>query len=80
MKKIAAQATIYVLWKERNSRIHNSTSLTTEFIFKVIDRSIRDTLLPRRFCNGGSGLLSQWFTFSELCTKFVALRSPCSSS
>ncbi|VVB09171.1 unnamed protein product [Arabis nemorensis] len=64
LKRIVAQATVYGLWKERNSRIHNGISLTSDNIFMQIDRSIRDTLLARRFRKGCCGLLSKWSRFS----------------
>ncbi|KAL1212419.1 hypothetical protein V5N11_009517 [Cardamine amara subsp. amara] len=62
LKRIAIQATIYFLWRERNNRLHNSISASSHLVFSQIDRSIKDTLLARRHLKGCSRLLSQWFT------------------
>ncbi|XP_024004020.1 uncharacterized protein LOC112081493 [Eutrema salsugineum] len=64
LKRLSVQTVIFYLWKERNNRIHNDTSLPHNRIFLQIDRTIRDTLLARRFRKGCSGLLSLWFTYS----------------
>ncbi|VVB12376.1 unnamed protein product [Arabis nemorensis] len=64
VKRIAVQTTIYVLWKERNCRIHHNISLSADCIFRQIDRAIRDTLLARRFRKGCNDLLSLWSAFS----------------
>lgn len=64
LKKIACQATVYHIWKERNSRLHTDSSISPITLFNQIDRVIRDTLLARRFRKGCTSLLSDWFTFS----------------
>ncbi|XP_024004874.1 uncharacterized protein LOC112082018 [Eutrema salsugineum] len=63
IRKLATQATTYLLWRERNARIHSGISSTPEGVFKTIDRSIRDNLLAK--CRRiPSTLLSRWFTYS----------------
>lgn len=62
--KLACQTTVYLLWRERNTRIFDNLSMTPEALFKKIDRTIRDTLLARRHQKGCLELLSTWFTFS----------------
>lgn len=64
LKRITAQAVVYLLWRERNNRLHNSTSSTVSMVFAQIDRSIRDTLLARRYQKRCGRLLSQWFAYS----------------
>ncbi|CAL9222403.1 unnamed protein product [Arabidopsis halleri] len=62
LKRITAQSTIYMIWKERNIRYHDNVSATSAVVFNQIDRSIKDILLTRRFRLGCSRLLSQWFS------------------
>ncbi|CAA7052717.1 unnamed protein product [Microthlaspi erraticum] len=64
LRHSAAQATVYLLWKERNCRFHSSIALAPSQIFRQIDRAIKDTLLARRYRKGGNLLLSEWFTYS----------------
>ncbi|CAH2080081.1 unnamed protein product [Thlaspi arvense] len=62
LKLLAAHATIFSIWKERNSRLHESTSHTVDHVFRQIDRSIRDSILARNRTRN-SDLLSSWFAF-----------------
>ncbi|KAL1218351.1 putative ribonuclease H protein [Cardamine amara subsp. amara] len=64
LNRIAAQATVYNIWKERNNRVHNSASFPPLTIFRHIDRTIRDILLARRHNKRCRGLLSKWFAYS----------------
>ncbi|KAL1190925.1 hypothetical protein V5N11_020899 [Cardamine amara subsp. amara] len=64
LTKIAAQAIIYLLWRERNNRLHNSVTSSSATVFAQIDRSGRDTLLSHRYRKGCGRLLSQWFARS----------------
>ncbi|KAL1213143.1 hypothetical protein V5N11_022535 [Cardamine amara subsp. amara] len=64
LKRLVAHTTIYMLWRERNNRLHNSSSATAAEIFKMIDRSVRDTLLARRKRKAFANLLSLWFTYA----------------
>lgn len=40
---LATQATIYLIWKEKNNRLHNFHYSSAEAVFIQIDRMIRDT-------------------------------------
>ncbi|KAL1203502.1 hypothetical protein V5N11_009863 [Cardamine amara subsp. amara] len=64
LNRIAAQATVYNIWKERNNRVHNSASSPPLTIFRHIDRTIRDILLARRHNKRCRDLLSKWFAYS----------------
>lgn len=44
---LAIQATVFFIWKERNSRLHNGSPLSHQLIFKQIDRCIKDIILAR---------------------------------
>ncbi|CAH2052667.1 unnamed protein product, partial [Thlaspi arvense] len=61
LKLLAVQATIFFLWKERNTRLHDSCSSTPDLCFIYIDRCIRDAILAYNRRNSSS-LLSCWFT------------------
>ncbi|CDY23208.1 BnaA04g05510D [Brassica napus] len=64
LRRIAAQATIYILWYERNNRLHNSISSSPAVLFKLLDRLIKDTILARRNMKSFNGLLRRWLAFS----------------
>ncbi|CAN6823079.1 unnamed protein product, partial [Brassica oleracea] len=58
--RLSVQALIPIVWRERNSRIHNGTSQPASVLFKLLDRQIPNTLLarlPHRRCQG---LLTLW--------------------
>ncbi|KAG7534100.1 Leucine-rich repeat 2, partial [Arabidopsis thaliana x Arabidopsis arenosa] len=61
LKKLVTQATVYLLWKERNLCAHGSTLSSPETLFRHIDRVIKDILLAHRYRKQGKGLLSKWF-------------------
>nr|VDD09477.1 unnamed protein product [Brassica oleracea] len=50
LKRLAAQATIYIIWSERNKRLHHDGMSTTPTqLFRTLDRVfMRDTILARR--------------------------------
>ncbi|KAH0891608.1 hypothetical protein HID58_054037 [Brassica napus] len=64
LRRIAAQATIYILWYERNNRLHNSISSSPATLFKLLDRLIKDTIFARRNMKSFNGLLRHWLAFS----------------
>ncbi|CAL9239284.1 unnamed protein product [Arabidopsis halleri] len=64
LKRICTQATVYLIWRERNNRLHNAVSSSVSVVFGQIDRNIKDTLLARRYRKGCGRLLSQWFAHS----------------
>lgn len=61
LKRLVIQATVFLLWKERNIRVHDHIFASHSTVVSQIDRSIRDTLLARRYRKGCGRLLSQWF-------------------
>lgn len=62
--KIIFQATIYLLWKERNARIFKGVSTTAEGIRLSIDRLARDRLLSFPAINSASAsLLQSYFSY-----------------
>ncbi|CAL9247970.1 unnamed protein product [Arabidopsis halleri] len=61
LKRVAVHATIYLLWKERNNRLHNKVSSTASTVFNQIDRLVRDIILARREHPDFKTLLQQWF-------------------
>lgn len=63
IKHLSAQATIYLLWKERNSRLHAGNSLPHSVLFKQLDRCIRDIALARRNRKQFQSILSTWFRY-----------------
>ncbi|KAL1198665.1 putative ribonuclease H protein [Cardamine amara subsp. amara] len=64
LKLIASHAIVYHLWRERNSRHFNSSSVPPATIFALLDRGIKDLLLARRTRKGWTRLLSKWFAYS----------------
>lgn len=62
--RLAAQATIYILWYERNNRLHNNISSSPAALFKQLDRLIKDAILARRKLKGFGGLLRRWLAFA----------------
>ncbi|CAN7011680.1 unnamed protein product [Brassica rapa subsp. trilocularis] len=48
IKHIAAQATIYLIWRERNSRMHAGNPQPHSVVFKQLDRCVRDIALARK--------------------------------
>lgn len=60
LRKIAVQAVVYHLWKQRNNLIHNQTSLTTAALFHGIDREIRNIISARRTRKHFGSLIVMW--------------------
>lgn len=63
LRRLAIQATFFYLWKERNSRTHNGSTLTHTDMFKQIDRCIKDIIFGRLHRKTFSNLLSLWSTY-----------------
>lgn len=64
LRRLVAQAVIYSLWHERNNRLHNNISSSSEVIFKLLNRRIRDAILARRNRKKFKNLLAKWLTFA----------------
>ncbi|XP_020876673.1 uncharacterized protein LOC110227273 [Arabidopsis lyrata subsp. lyrata] len=65
--KLLFQASVYLIWKERNSRIHSTTTRPPAIIIRDINQIMRARLDPlarnQRNATPGSSLLSTWFRF-----------------
>ncbi|CAG7884595.1 unnamed protein product, partial [Brassica rapa] len=48
LKKLAVQAVIFQIWKQRNNLIHNNAYLPPSSVFRAIDREIRNIISSRR--------------------------------
>ncbi|AEE32514.1 hypothetical protein AtNW77_Chr1g0049411 [Arabidopsis thaliana] len=62
IRKLAAQSTIYNLWKQRNNVVHNQVSIPAPTIFKLIDREIRNIITARRKRKRYRNLMQIWLT------------------
>ncbi|KAF3488878.1 hypothetical protein F2Q69_00055610 [Brassica cretica] len=64
MRKIAAQTTIYHIWRQRNHTLHNHIVIPATSVFKSLDREIMNIILGRRHKKEFSALLSLWLRLS----------------
>ncbi|KAF2609593.1 hypothetical protein F2Q70_00007001, partial [Brassica cretica] len=62
LKKLATQATIFHLWKQRNNAYHISCVVLPPVISKMIYRDVKNTILARRNMKQFRTLLSLWIT------------------
>ncbi|XP_010431231.1 PREDICTED: uncharacterized protein LOC104715533 [Camelina sativa] len=62
LKKLVTQATVYLIWKERNSRCHRGPLTSPAVLFRVLDRTTRDILLAHQHSKQCKGLLSKWLS------------------
>ncbi|KAF3532449.1 hypothetical protein DY000_02038544 [Brassica cretica] len=60
---LAFQGTIYLIWHERNSRLHNQTFKTTDVIISTIDKQLRNRIQSFRHSNtrASSAMSQLWF-------------------
>ncbi|XP_013651352.1 uncharacterized protein LOC106356059 [Brassica napus] len=63
IKHIATQAIVYLIWRERNSRLHAGNPLPHSVVFKQLDRCVRDIALARRDMKRFQTMLSIWFRY-----------------
>lgn len=61
IKHITVQAVIYLLWRERNSRLHAGSPQPHFAVFKQLDRCIKDIALGRSDRKCFRTMLSIWF-------------------
>lgn len=61
LKCLVSQAAIYLLWRERNSRLHEGPHLPASALFKQLDRCVKDAILARIHRNRFRELLGLWF-------------------
>lgn len=59
---LAAQATIYWIWRERNTRIHQQIFKTTDSIISTIDKQLRNRIQSIRHQNPrlSSAMMQLW--------------------
>ncbi|KAG2241116.1 hypothetical protein Bca52824_090403 [Brassica carinata] len=60
LRRLASQATIYTIWTERNSRLHNNVSSSPAALFKKLDRQLKDIILARSNRKAFKGLMQRW--------------------
>lgn len=60
LRKVAAQATIYHIWRQRNNVLHNDQRIPPSAIFRIIDREIRNIITGRRHRKRWRPLMLLW--------------------
>ena len=60
LRKLAAQSTIYNLWRQRNNIIHNKGLLPPATIHKLIDKEVRNSITARKHRKQFGNLMSLW--------------------
>lgn len=61
LTQLATQASIYWLWSEQNSRLHNRNFKSPEVIVFLIDKQIRNRLQSFRHSRASSAMTQLWF-------------------
>lgn len=64
---LAVQGTIYWLWHERNTRLHEQTFRTAEAIFSTLDKQLRNRVQSFRHTNprASTAMMQLWFLRSS---------------
>lgn len=62
LRKLAAQTTIFHLWKQRNNLIHNQVSLSVAVVFAGIDKEMRNIISARKNRKGFSSMMVMWLS------------------
>lgn len=60
LRSIAVQATIYHTWTERNNRVYRSQTLSASDLFRLVDRTIRNTISARKTRKEFKNLMVLW--------------------
>jgi len=60
LRKVAAQASVYFIWKQRNNMVHNLQHIPPSIIFRCIDREVRNTITSRRHRKHCKQLMLLW--------------------
>ncbi|KAL9307871.1 putative reverse transcriptase zinc-binding domain-containing protein [Arabidopsis thaliana] len=60
LRKIAAQASVFHLWKQRNNVLHNSIFISPATVFHFIDREVRNIITARRKRKRWRNLMIRW--------------------
>lgn len=59
-RKIATQAVIFHLWKQRNNLIHNHVSVPAAVVLRGVDREVRNVISARREMKKFRNLMIRW--------------------
>ncbi|XP_023634852.1 uncharacterized protein LOC111829598 [Capsella rubella] len=60
LRKIAAHATVYAIWKQRNNLLHNLQIIPSSTIFKSIDREVINSISARCHRKSFRKLMRLW--------------------
>lgn len=60
LRKLASQAAVYHIWKQRNNLIHNQISATPAAVYKTIEKELRNTITARRNQKKFRNLMPLW--------------------
>ncbi|KAG7587002.1 Reverse transcriptase domain [Arabidopsis thaliana x Arabidopsis arenosa] len=62
LRKLAAQAVVYHIWKQRNNVLHNHVSRLPSAICNDIDQEVRNSITARRFRKQFRDLMILWIS------------------
>lgn len=62
LRKLACQATVYHLWKQRNNFVRNQTSIPAAAVFHGIDREMRNIISSRKHMKNFNSLMCMWLS------------------
>ncbi|XP_033139875.1 uncharacterized protein LOC117131710 [Brassica rapa] len=60
LRKVATQAAVFHLWKQRNNVVHNQISIPAATVFVGLDREVRNIISAKRKRKQFSSLMSLW--------------------
>ncbi|KAF2610357.1 hypothetical protein F2Q70_00010017, partial [Brassica cretica] len=60
LRKLAAQAILFHLWKQRNNVYHNNIAVAPSVISELIYRDVRNIIMARRKRKQFHSLLASW--------------------
>ncbi|KAL9814205.1 hypothetical protein AtNW77_Chr5g0138781 [Arabidopsis thaliana] len=62
LRKVAAQTTVYHIWKQRNNVVHNQIIIPTANVFKLINREIKNIITARQPRRKFRHLMQLWIS------------------
>ncbi|KAL9309953.1 putative EF-hand domain, reverse transcriptase zinc-binding domain-containing protein [Arabidopsis thaliana] len=62
LRKVAAQTSIYHIWKQRNNVIHNQIIIPNVTVFKLINREIKNIITARQQRKRFRHLMQLWIS------------------
>ncbi|XP_019082992.1 PREDICTED: uncharacterized protein LOC109125569 [Camelina sativa] len=60
LRKLATQVVVYNIWRQRNNVLHNSVLLSSQVVFKWIDRELRNIITTRMHIKRWRKLMLLW--------------------